>query len=98
MITLVATDVVYFSQNDEAAFFEWMGKNRAITSFRGVGSDLFIEFSAEASEENIRDIIALFHRYNISMPQLAKLSTKRNSKWFNNKGNYWHDLVFGAPA
>lgn len=98
MTTLVATDVVYFSHNDEAAFFEWMGKNKAITSFKGVGSDLLIEFSIGASEENVRDIIALFYRYNINMKQLAKLSTKRNSRWFTNKDMYWYNLVFEAPA
>jgi hypothetical protein len=69
---LVATDVRYFSQGDETLFFEWLGRIKCIQNVRGDGRSLFIELGNPPTDEDLRELIGLFYRYNIDMRQLAE--------------------------
>jgi len=51
------------------------------------------------SEASLRDLLALFSRYEIPMRQLAQFENAKNTSWFRAPRMYWHQRVFGAePA
>ncbi len=95
--TLICTSVLFFGHKDEDAFFEWIKKIDWIENYYGSGRDLYLELSGcDMPDENLQDIIALFHRYNVDMKQLKKCLTDSNKTWFyDNKKAFWHKKVFG---
>lgn len=48
------------------------------------------------SEASLRDLLALFSRYEIPMKQLAQFEDAKNAAWFRAPHMYWHKKVFGA--
>jgi hypothetical protein len=97
MITLIAKEVVYFSQGDEDAFFAWLNRIGAVSGSRGVGNELLITIKDGAiSDLDLRELIGLFHRYNIDKKQLGQFITEKNSSWFRgNLSAFWHSEIFG---
>ena len=96
---LEATDVFYYSPNDEAAFFGWADKISCITRYYGVGKTVFFEVDArKISQQNVREILGLFSRYGVDLKQLAVLEKPRFSAWFTDPQKYWHKAVFGDSA
>lgn len=88
----------FFSQKDEDAFFNWIKQIPAIREYKGVYNqlDLFMK-SKRISNRDLRELIALFYRYNIDMKQLKVFLNKENKNWFfENKIAFWHDRVFGT--
>lgn len=98
MITLVAREVMYFSAGDEHCFFAWLDRIAAVKSVRGRGRDVAIELDENAcTDADLRELLALFHRYGVELQQLRQLITNANAHWFrDNQRTYWHDAVFGA--
>ncbi len=95
-IYLVCKDVEYLSSLDEEQFFEWLNKIKCIDDIVGVGDSIKITLNLTVSDENLREMIALFYRYKIDMSQLQKLLTEGNRHWFfEKKESYWHQSVFG---
>lgn len=94
---LVCKRVIFYSQTDEDAFFEWIGKTDCIENFYGEGDRLYLELvSDDLYDHNIRDLLALFYRYSVDMKQLKRFLNKENKDWFfDNKKAYWHKQVFG---
>jgi hypothetical protein len=93
----------YGSQNDEAAFFEWLDKIECVSGYRGMhegGSDLVrVELTTdEPNEADLRDLIALHHRFGREMGQLAQFRTEQNEGWFADPIMYWHEAVFRPQA
>lgn len=97
MITLTAKEVTYFSQGDEEAFFAWLNRIGAVSGARGVGNELLITIKdATISDPDLRELIGLFHRYNIEKKQLGQFVTEKNSSWFrDNLRAFWHSEIFG---
>lgn len=87
----------FYSSSDEDLFFEWIKKIPFITHCKGVGTNLFLYFkNKRIKAQDLRELIALFHRYKINMTELAIFLNKQNKKWFfDNKHAYWHKKVFG---
>lgn len=97
ILELEAVKIRFFSQNDEAAFFEWIAKISSVKKFEGRGFSIFLYVDSETlSEEGLRDLIALFRRYNISMKQLSVFDRKPFSEWFHNENAYWFCEVFNG--
>ena len=62
----------YYSQYDEAAFFEWLDKLACVTKYEGRGDTLFKEVQpALVDEAALRELLALFFRYNFDLKQFA---------------------------
>ncbi|MGY0194098.1 hypothetical protein ACWA7J_03390 [Leptothrix sp. BB-4] len=96
---LEARAVRYFSEHDEAAFFEWLDKIAAIRSYEGNGDALYIEVDPAAVDEDaLREILALFHRYGVSLKQLEVFDRPEFAEWFRDERAYWFDRVFRAPV
>ncbi|MFC6011789.1 hypothetical protein [Nocardia lasii] len=96
-VALQATDVWYYSPHDETAFFEWLGKIRAVRSFGGELRTLEIVVSTPIDEESLRELLALFRRYDIDMAPLRVLGHPAVDPWFHDPRKYWHTDVFGTP-
>ncbi len=95
IITLEADSIKYFSQYDEESFFEWLGKLSCVKKFEGQGTVLYIDVDLDAVDEySLRDILALFRRYNISMKQLAIFDRAEFADWFRNEKKYWYKDIF----
>jgi hypothetical protein len=98
-VVLVAKKIYYFSQFDEAAFFEWLGKLKCVVDVRGELDELFIRVDRKNTDEyDLRELIALFHRYSISKKQLVAFDEPRFESWFKNPQVYWYPEVFQPKA
>ena len=96
-IELKAESVTYYSQNDETAFYDWLGKIRCVTATGGHGNISTITVQLDlVDEESLRDLLALFHRYHIDKAQLTALDRPEFSSWFHDKRKYWWAGVFGS--
>jgi len=86
---------VYFSQNDETAMFEWLDRIPVIDDVAGEGRNLVFRLKRAPNDDQLRDLLALFYRYQMDMTPLAALRTPENESWFLDQGSYWFDSVFG---
>lgn len=95
MIELKAVNVEYCSDGDEAAFFEWIKKIPSIKDFRGSGNSLSIMVDEESIDEyDLRELIALFYRYDVPMKQLAIFDREEFSIWLHIETAFWHGSMF----
>jgi len=93
--TLVATSVVYYSPLDEGAFFAWLDRIDCVARYDGLASDLTITLSRAPDDDELREFIALFHRYGVDMRQLALFGEGAGRAWFRKPNMFWHAAVFG---
>jgi hypothetical protein len=93
-LTLVASRVTYYSQEDETAFFEWLDRLECVEGYRGSAHDLFIRLKRPPTKADLQELLALFFRYGVDMRQLARFETKSNQRWLRDPAKYWHGLVF----
>jgi len=88
-------DGPYYSQGDERAFFEWLKRIPCVTKLGGEGEELHIHVArSKVTLSSLRELIAAFRRYGVSMQQLAQLETATNRKWFRDPSAYWYRSVF----
>ena len=73
--------VRYLSEGDEDIFFDWLNRIECVTSISGMGDLLTIEVERSAiTDECLRELIALFSRYQVDLSQLANLATDEDRK------------------
>ncbi|MBJ6727586.1 hypothetical protein [Geomesophilobacter sediminis] len=95
-VILEAQGVVFFSQHDEAAFFEWLGKLDCVTNYEGAGIAIDISVEKDKVDEvQMRELLSLFNRYKINMNELAVLDCPEFSTWLHDEGGYWYKSMFG---
>ena len=95
MVYLDCSGIHFGSQLDEKHLFHWA---REIGSVVGWEQDTLVIQSKRISQESLRDLLALFWRYNIPMEQLAQFRTRQNEGWFASPKTYWHKRVFGPKS
>lgn len=95
---LKCKSVWYYSPLDEDLFFEWIKKIPSIIKYEGKHDELLIYVQSEIiSDNDLRELLALFYRYKIDMNQLTIFLNDDNKGWFfNNKKAFWHRRVFGV--
>jgi len=95
IVKLVCKSVRFYSLKDEDAFFEWIKKIQGIENTDAIGDELYLYTPSMISDDDLRDLLALFYRYKINMKQLANFLNDKNRSWFYEgvKG-YWYDNVF----
>jgi hypothetical protein len=92
MVRIDTSPVRYFSQLDEDAFFAWAKAIPCITSVEGG----FLQIaSSNISESDLRDLLAIMHRYKMPMEQLQQFANTGNEHWFRQRDKYWYNGVFG---
>jgi hypothetical protein len=86
----------YYSQTDEASFFGWLQSIPGVTHVEGRGRELVIHLrSMRLSATSLRELIALYKRYDGNMSELAQFANGSNSTWFRAPTASWHKAVFG---
>ena len=95
-LTRMDTGVRFFHANDERAFFEWLSRIPCVESYAGNHDEgLVVKLKRRPGNDDLRQLLALCHRYGVDMRQLAKFATPKNRDWFCDPGKYWHRAVFG---
>lgn len=95
---LICRQVKFYARKDEAAFFEWITAIECIDHTSAAGDELYLHIaSSKLHDQDLRDLLALFFRYQIGMRQLSRYLCEENRRWFyENKQAYWHKNVFGS--
>ena len=89
----------FYSKGDENRFFQGLKENRAVLSFRGVGSQLILDVSLKLlGRDSLWEIIALLWRYGVPLAPLAPLSEKPRFGWLNQHHFFWHSDMFRAET
>jgi len=87
----------YFSAGDETAFFSWLQAISGVVAVQGYGRELHIRLrSKRLSAQSLRELLALYQRYQGNMSELAQFVNQSNSSWFANPNACWHSQVFGS--
>jgi len=73
MPLLVCDRVVYYSQGDEKAFFDWLASIKSVRRWHGEGTRLNIHVPKNISARGLSELDALFQRYGVDRKQLAQL-------------------------
>ena len=93
------TDVVFYHESDERAFFEWLSRIPCVGSYIGEGRrGLVVRLKHRPEEPDLRQILAICYRYGVNMRQLAQFETPENRHWFCDPKTYWHASVFGSSS
>ncbi|WP_073217345.1 hypothetical protein [Massilia sp. CF038] len=92
MIYLDCSGVRFGSQLDEKHLFEWAMEIPGILRWE---QDTLVVRTI-LSQASLRDLVALFSRYQIPMAQLAQFRTTKNEDWFASPEMYWQGRVFGT--
>jgi IS30 family transposase len=91
------TGVVFFHASDERAFFEWLERIPCVATVANEGSEgLVVRLKHRPGQDDLRQLLALCHRWGLDMTQLAKFATDQNRSWFCDPNMYWHRGVFGG--
>jgi len=87
----------YLSHGDEAAFFAWLKSVPGVIAVVGSSRELQIQLrSKRLSQQGLRELIALYTRYDGNLSELAQFATEANSAWFKAPNAVWHRAVFGV--
>lgn len=98
-LTHMDTGVTFYHQHDERAFFEWLSRIPCVRSYAGDGRNgLVVQLKRRPGNDDLRQLLALCHRYGVDMRQLAKFETTKNRDWFCDPEKYWHRGVFGKRS
>jgi hypothetical protein len=88
----------YFSAKDEELFFLWLNSIPSVVAVRGVLNTLEISLTTKRiSQRDLRELLALFHRYAIDKSVLAQFDRPQLTTWFRDPEAYWYADVFGKP-
>jgi hypothetical protein len=94
MPVLKCHNTMFYSELDEAMFFDALKRVSAINKIEGQGPDLLLSVPARLSNKTLREVIGLFARYNVDLRQLAVFLTEKNRPWFYNPETFWFKRVF----
>ncbi|VVD89579.1 hypothetical protein PIN31115_01523 [Pandoraea iniqua] len=95
-LALRATGVRFLSSGDESAFFAWLKGIGFVNQVKGQGTTLFISIDESLIDEGgVRELLALFRRYDVDMAQLIVFDRDEFADWFRDDRSYWHPYVFG---
>lgn len=86
----------FYARGDEDSFFHWLSSIKSVEKYEGQGRVLYIDINPDLLDQYaLKEIIALFHRYDVDMKQLAIFDTAEFSRWIRNKEAYWYPKIFG---
>lgn len=100
-VVLICKNLKFFSKQDEAIFFEWIFRLDNIKKVSGKGCDVYLHVNTDDfTDWQLKELIALFSRYNVDMKQLRQLLTQENESWFcaTTAQGFWHEHIFGEKV
>ncbi len=97
MVELECKNVAFYSPQDESAFFAWAQAIPAVVGVSGRGRSIILAVKSECiADSSLRELLALFRRYRVSMRQLAQFRNAQNEAWFAAPEAFWFKSVFGG--
>ena len=88
-IELIAKRIDYLSSLDEETFFAWLERISCVVEKRGIADELHVYVDqTKLSESDLRELLALFYRYEIDMKQLRIFLNKDNKSWLDRKETF----------
>jgi hypothetical protein len=73
----------YYSGGDETAFFDRLQSIPGVIGARGQGRELIIQLkSKRLSQAALRELLALYLRYNGRLSEVAQFVNDTNRSWF----------------
>jgi hypothetical protein len=88
---------VYFSASDERAFYQRLKQLPELKNISGSLDRIELDFDDPLSEESLRELLALFHRYDMDMRPLGIFLCEANREWFyERKLTYWHRKIWNV--
>ncbi len=72
--------------------FEWAMRIPGVLRW---DQDALVVRSLNLRQASLRELLALFARYDLPMRQLAQFANARNAAWFAAPTMIWHARVFG---
>lgn len=71
---------VYWSQGDETAHFAWLARISCIREIKGSGIRVYLHIvDSSVTDDDFRELIAVYRRYGGDIHQLAQLIVARDS-------------------
>ncbi|UOD32654.1 hypothetical protein INH39_13925 [Massilia violaceinigra] len=84
----------FYSAGDERRFFEGLGDNPAVSGYRGIAHQLQVSIvQKHLNHDTLRELIALFYRYQIPIAPLAPLAENKRFAWLADERWYWHQSM-----
>jgi hypothetical protein len=90
--------ITFYSHADEAGFFAALAAIKSIRKVNGDGDRIVISIPSRLSEKALRDLIGVFHRYEIDMTQLRQFETSANREWLRDSAAFWFTGMFRKIA
>jgi len=89
--------VSFYHDADERAYFEWLERIPCVASVQGDGvKGLVVRLKRRPGQDDLKQFLALGHRYGLDMRKFAKFETEANRHWFRDPKMYWFKRVFGS--
>jgi hypothetical protein len=97
VIELSCHRVLFYAPGDEGAFFRWVNSIDGVQGVVGIGEEIRFRVPRVVPDATLRELLAVFFRYQIDMTQLAQFVLPSNQSWFMAPNTYWHNHVFPTP-
>ncbi|MDZ5646681.1 hypothetical protein [Nitrospirillum sp. BR 11828] len=95
-LTQMDTGVQYLDHSDERVFFQWLASITCVGKFFGDGSrGLVVQLRHAPDDDELKQLLALCHRYGAKTRQLAKFETDANREWLHQPEAWWYAGLFG---
>ena len=89
----------FLSKLDEAAFDSWLEAIDGVHHIWGLGH--LVEFDVTPggiADDALRELIAIYIRYDGDLADLAQLETDSNRGWLRDASAPWFDAMFGGKG
>ena len=77
-IELTFEGPVFFSPDDESAFFHWLNQIESVAEIRGQHRQLHVQFKHAPTDEETSSLLVLFRRWQIDILALEPFRTEQN--------------------
>lgn len=82
-VSLIFTPLIFYSNEDEDLFFEWLQKLPCVKDFKGYGEELHVSVKKEIDFNDYINLRGIFKRYKFkNADQLKLFMNETNNRWF----------------
>lgn len=86
--------LLFLSELDELSFFDRIKLIKCVKLICN-SEGVFLQLKSKSiSNICLRELLALFYRYNIEMTQLSCFLNEENQSWFLKENAYWYKRTF----
>jgi hypothetical protein len=99
-VKLICHKTIYYSDLDKKYLSEWIHSISSIVKIEYDRYDTYLYFDSNViSDDDFRELIALFYRYKIDMKQLQIFINDGNREWVcGEPKGYWYRRMLGSTT